>query len=201
MVRGGMAKGLPTSSDWQEARRWQALALKQQGWQQQPIAQALGVTKGAVSQWMARVREYGAEGLRARLRSGAPPRLNGSELHLLPELLAAGAEAYGFRGEVWTCARIGKLIEWVFGVTYHKAHVARLLKQLAWTPQKPLERAAQRDEEQIAYWRTTVWEELKKRRVGSGGPWYLWTKAASICCLRWYAPMRRAVRLQCCGLS
>ena len=116
-----MARGLPTSCDWQEARRWQALALKQQGWQQQPIAQALGVTKGAVSQWMARVREYGAEERRARLRSGAPPRLNGSELPLLPELLAAGAEAYGFRGEVWTCARMGKLIEWVFGVTYHKA--------------------------------------------------------------------------------
>lgn len=196
-----MARGLPTPSDWQEARRWQALALKQQGWQQQRIAQALGVTKGAVSQWMARVQEYGAEGLRARLRSGAPLRLNDSELHLLPALLAKGAEAYGFRGEVWTCARIGKLVERVFGVTYHKAHVSRLLKRLAWTPQKPLERAAQRDEEQIAYWRTTVWEELKKRRVGNGVPWYLWTKAASICCLLWYAPMRRVVRLQCCGLS
>ena len=89
-----MAKGLPTSFDWQEARRWQALALKQQGWKQQRIAQALGVTKGAVSQWMARVREYGAEGLRARLRSGAPARLNSRELHRLPELLAKGAEAY-----------------------------------------------------------------------------------------------------------
>src|SRR6516162_8198886 len=201
MIGGGMAKGLPTPSDWQEARRWQALALKQQGWKQQPIAQALGVTKGAVSQWMARVREHGAEGLRARLRSGAPPRLYGNELHLLPELLAEGAEAYGFRGEVWPCARIGKLIERMFGVTYHKAHVSRLLKRLAWTLQKPLERAAQRDEAQIAYWRTTVWAELKKRHAGSGGPWYLWTKAVSICCLRWYAPMRRVVRLQCCDLS
>jgi transposase len=200
MIRGGMARGLSTPSDWQEARRWQALVLKQQGWQQQRIAQALGVTKGAVSQWMATVREYGAAGLRARLRSGAPPRLNGSELHLVPELLAEGAEAYGFRGEVWTCARIGKLIEWVFGVTYHKAHVSRLLKRLAWTPQKPLARAAQRDEDQIAYWRTTVRAELKKRRVESGVPWYLWMKAASICCRRWYAPMRRVVRLRCCGL-
>src|SRR5215831_5951011 len=59
MIGGGMARGLPTPSDWQEARRWQALALKQQGWKQQRIAQALGVTKGTVSQWMARVREYG----------------------------------------------------------------------------------------------------------------------------------------------
>ena len=165
-----MARGLPTPSDWQEARRWQALALKQQGWKQQRIAQALGVTKGAVSQWMARVQEYGAEGRRARLRSGAPLGLNDSELHLLPKLLAKGAEVYGFRGEVWTCARIGKLVERVFGVTYHKAHVSRLLKRLAWTPQKPLERAAQRNEDWIAYWRTTVWEKLKKRHVGSGGP-------------------------------
>ena len=144
-----MAKGLPTPSDWQEARRWQALALKQQGWKQQRIAQALGVTKGAVSQWMTRVREYGAEAPRARLRSGAPPRLYGSDLHLLLELLAGEAAAYGFRGEVWTCARIAKLIEWVFGVAYHKAHVSRLLKCLAWTLQKPLERAAQRDEDRI----------------------------------------------------
>ena len=90
MIEGGMARGLPTPSDWQEARRWQALALKQQGWQQQRIAQALGVTKGAVSQWLARVQEYGAEGRRARLRSGAPLRLNDSELHLWPELLAVG---------------------------------------------------------------------------------------------------------------
>jgi transposase len=196
-----MARGLPTPSDWQEARRWQALALKQPGWKQRWIAQALGVTNGAVSQWMARAREYGAEGLRARLRSGAPPRLNGSELHLLLELLAEGAEAYGFRGEVWPCARIGKLIEWGFGVTDHKAQVSRLLKRLAWIPQKPLERAAQRDEDRIAYWRTTMGEELKKRHVGNGVPWYLWTKAASICCLLGYAPMRRVARLQCCGLS
>ncbi len=52
-----MERRLPTHSDWQEARRWQALALKQQGWKQQRIAQALGLTKDAVSQWMARVRE------------------------------------------------------------------------------------------------------------------------------------------------
>ena len=87
---------------------------------------------------------------RARLRSGAPLRLYGSELHLLLELLAEGAEAYGFRGEVWPCARIGKLIEWVFGVTDPKAQLSRLLKRLAWTPQKPLERAAQRDDDRLA---------------------------------------------------
>ena len=106
-----MTKGLPTPCDWQAALRWQALALKHQGWKQQRIAQALGVTKGAVSQWMATVQEYEAQRLRASLRLGAPPRLTGSQLQLLPEFMAEGAEAYGLRGELWTCARIGKLIE------------------------------------------------------------------------------------------
>ncbi|MDB6019248.1 MAG: tnp23 [Pedosphaera sp.] len=38
--------------DWKEARRWRALELHQEGWSQREIAEALGVTEGAVSQWM-----------------------------------------------------------------------------------------------------------------------------------------------------
>ena len=34
----------------------------------------------------------------------------------------------------WTCARVAKVIEEEFGVAYHKGHVARLLKELHWTP-------------------------------------------------------------------
>jgi transposase len=177
-----MAVVIASPHDWKEARRWQALTLKHQGWKQQRIAEALGVSKGAVSQWMARVREQGREALRAQPRAGAPPRLSVLELSLLPDVLSCGAEAFGFRGEVWTCARVATVMKQVFGVSYHKAHVSRLLKQLHWTPQKPIERAAQRDEAQVGYWRTTIWEELKKRRVGSGGPWSLWMNRVSTCC-------------------
>ena len=196
-----MARGLSLSTDWKEARRLRALELKHHGWRQQRIAEALGVSKGAVSQWMTRAREHGEGGLRARSHSGAPPRLTVEELSLLPKLLAAGAEAYGFRGEVWTCARIAKLLEWVFGVVYHRAHVSRLLRQVGWAPQKPLERPAQRNEAQIVYWRTTVWEELKKRLGGNTAPWSLWMKAAFICCLPWYGPMPRVESLRCCAQS
>jgi transcriptional regulator with XRE-family HTH domain len=41
--------------------------LKQQNWSQQAIAAALGVTDGAVSQWMRRAREGGIEALRRRV--------------------------------------------------------------------------------------------------------------------------------------
>src|SRR5215472_10485464 len=50
--------------DWREGRRRRAWELKQQGWKQQDIAAALGVTAGAVSQLLRRVREQGVEALR-----------------------------------------------------------------------------------------------------------------------------------------
>jgi transcriptional regulator with XRE-family HTH domain len=51
-----------TPLDWLEGRRRRAWELKQQGWKQQDIAAALGVTKGAVSQWMRCAREGGGPG-------------------------------------------------------------------------------------------------------------------------------------------
>jgi hypothetical protein len=69
-------------------------------------SEALGVTKGAASQWMRRVQEAGAESLPARPRRGATPKLTPEQKDLLPEFLSHGAEAYSFRGEVWTAARV-----------------------------------------------------------------------------------------------
>jgi len=82
---------------------------------------------------------------------------------LIPEFLWHGPEAYGFRGEVWTCSRVAKVIEEELGVAYHKSQVASLLKQLHWTPQVPIRRALQRDEEAIQNWRDEVWPDLRKR--------------------------------------
>lgn len=77
-------------------------------------------------------------------------------------MLSCGAEAWGFRGDLWTCARVAAILRWQFGVHYHKAHVSRLLKQLGWTPQKPKPRATQRDEQAIQDFRQTLWPQLKK---------------------------------------
>lgn len=159
--------------DWKEARRFRALALKQDGWTQQEIAEALGVTKGSVSQWMTAVADAGVEALYARSHPGGPTKLSLAQRERIPELLSHGAEAYGFRGAVWTCARVAEVIKWEFGVVYHPAHVSRILKDLQWTPQKPIERARQRNETLIEQWRTEVWPELKKRRAWSGVPRYL----------------------------
>ena len=52
------------ATDWREVRRRRAWELKQQGWKQRDIAVALGVTEGAVSQWLKRAREQGCPGER-----------------------------------------------------------------------------------------------------------------------------------------
>jgi transposase len=152
-----------SSTSWKEQRRLRAYEMKGQGWKQCDIASALGVTKGAVSQWIGNSDQEGEQVLQAKPHTGRPAELTVDQKRDIPDLLSQGAEAYGFRGDVWTCPRIGRVIEWEYGVVYHKSHVARLLQELKWTPQMPLERAKQRDEVAIAAWRSESWKELKKR--------------------------------------
>jgi transposase len=191
--------GLPKT--WKEGRRKRALELKQHGWKQCAIAAALGVSAAAVSQWVAESRARGSEAWRAKPRPTGLFKLTSDHLQMIPELLSHGAEAYGFRGEFWTCARVATVIWEEFGVSYHKAHVSRLLKRLAWTPQLPIERAAQRDETVIKQWRVQVWPELKKRRVLKGGRLSLWTSRAFISCQGWSVPTHHADRPPSCGRS
>jgi transposase len=152
-----------SGKDWREWRRLRALQLKERGWSLRDIAEALGVAEDTAGRWIARARVGGREALLARPGPGRSPRLTPRQQRLIPEFLWHGPEAYGFRGEVWTCARIAKVIEQEFGVSYHKGHVARLLKGLHWTPQVPIRRATQRDDAAIESWRSEVWPELLKR--------------------------------------
>jgi transposase len=146
--------------DFREWRRLQALHLREQGWRRCDVAEALNVTERSVSHWAAVARDRGPQGLWSAPIPGRPPALSPEERRLVPEFLWHGAEAYGFRGAVWTCGRIAKVIEEEFGVAYDKGHVSRLLRQLRWTPQMPVRRAAQRDEQAIERWRSETWPRL-----------------------------------------
>lgn len=148
---------------WREWRRLRAVELAKQGWNQRTSAEILGVSEAAVSQWMATWQREGREGVLAHRSPGHPARLTAEQKRLIPDFLWHGAEAYGFRGEVWTCARVARVIEREFSVRYSKGHVSRLLKQLQWTPQIPITRALQRDEAEIAAWRTQTWPDLRAR--------------------------------------
>jgi transposase len=167
--QGGMNKHT-TRLDWLEGRRRRAWELKQQGWKQQDIATALGVTPGAVSQWLRRAREGGLQALRRLPVKGRTPKLTQAQLERLPDLLAPGAEAYGYRGQVWTTKRVAEVIWRTFGVSYHPAHISRLLRSVRLSVQQPIERATQRHEQAIQAWRDEQWPALKKRPPRKSGP-------------------------------
>src|SRR3954453_12958886 len=151
------------SRNWREWRRLRALHLKQQGWYQRDIAEALGVREETLSRWLGRARDGGPEALIARPGPGRPPKLSDAQKRMIPEFLWHGPEAYGFRGQVWTRARIASVIKEELGVRDHKGHVGRLLQELRWTPQAPITRAIQRDEDAIRRSRVVAWPELLRR--------------------------------------
>ena len=150
--------------DWLEGRRLRAWELKQEGWKQCDIASALGVSEGAVSQWMHRAGDGNIDALRSVSPPGAPPRLKPWHQLALMEMLVLGAEAFGFRGAVWTGRRVTALIRQYLGIGYHPGHVTRLLKRWGFTLQKPSRQARQRDEEVITRWQQETWPALKKKR-------------------------------------
>jgi transposase len=130
--------GAPKKADWREERRKRAWALKQEGWPQKGIAAALGVSDGAISQWMKRAREGGGvETLTRQPPPGMRPRLRADQRTQLPGVLVGGAEAHGFRGDVWAAKRVATVIWRHFGVRYHPDHDSRVLRRLAGVGSSP----------------------------------------------------------------
>ena len=149
-------------ADWREYRRIRVWEMHQQGYKQQMIATALGLSQGGVSYIIRRVQEGGEEALQRKKSPGAKPRLNDEQKEVLLTKLEQGAEAFGFEGAVWTTKRIAQMIREEFGVGYHHDYIGPLLRGLGWSFQKPVVRATQRDEGAIAAWREERWPELKK---------------------------------------
>ena len=155
--------------EWQEKRRERAYELREAGWPQKEIAAALGVSKGAVSKWLTRASEGGKEALKSHPAPGGQSKLSAEQLAGLPEILGRGAEAYGFRGAVWTRARIRQVIEDVFGVKYHVDHMSFLINKIGWTQQKPHRVAAQQNQAAVETWQTN-WPEVEKKPKAQGKP-------------------------------
>jgi transposase len=160
----------PKKADWREERRKLAWKLKQAGWKQKDIAVALGVTEGAISQWMKSRREKGEEGLKAHPAKGATPRLTTEQQAQIPGVLEKGATAYGFDGDAWTSRRVAVAFKREFGVSYHPDHCGYLVRKMRLSLQKPAVQATQRNESAIERWKNHRWPDLKKKRSEKSVP-------------------------------
>lgn len=153
----------PRPHELREWRRLRAFELDRHGWAHCSIAEALGVSDRAVRGWLSSARRGGPQALLTHPSTGRPPRLTRLQQSLIPDFLWHGAEAYGFRGDLWTCRRVAKILNEELHVKYHPGHVSRILKRIGWTPQIPITRAIQRDEEAIERWRRDVWPKLVRQ--------------------------------------
>ena len=145
-----------------EARRMVAARLFALGKSHAEVAQACAVSLSAVTLWKRAWKAQGSAGLVAKRHPGSPPLLAAADLQRLVKLLLAGAQQAGFSSELWTCPRVAELIRQQFGITYHPAHVWKILRKLGWTCQKPEQRARERDEAAIERWRKVDWPRIKK---------------------------------------
>ena len=145
-----------------EYRRQLGGKLLAQGKGVREVARLLAVAPSSVSRWKQALKRGGERALQAKSHPGPAPRLSAAQTRRLVALLVGGPRAAGYATELWTCPRVAEVIQRRFGVRYHAAHVWRLLRALAWRPQKPEHQARERDEAAIARWRRQTWPRLKK---------------------------------------
>jgi len=173
----GNPAGVRRDFDALAKRRFQAIGLFEQGRNQSEIARQVKVVRQTVARWVQQYRARGKAALQKAGRAGRKPRLSEKQRHQLKKLLLAGPERLGYETPLWTCPRVAHLIEQQFGVRYHEGHVWKLLVCLGWSPQRPVGRARERNEEQIQRWKKKVWPALKKKHSGKGASWSSSTKA------------------------
>jgi len=113
-------------------------------------------------------KTQGVHALRHQRPPDRPCKLSKQQKSELPAQLSAGAEAFGFRGQVWTSKRVAVMVKKVFGINYHRGHCSRLLASIRYSPQKPIKRATQRDEVAIQKWKEHHWDKLNRQAKAEG---------------------------------
>ena len=83
---------------------------------------------------------------------------------------------YGLDFGLWTRSLVADLIERKFGIRLGVTAVGELLAKLGLTPQKPLQRAYQRDPAAIEAWQRTVSCHCQTGKA-SGGEVYFWDQS------------------------
>jgi transposase len=158
-----------------ESRRRKGMRMLARGVAQAEVARALEVSRQTASSWAKRLGED-AQAWRGK-PLGRPAGLDTAQKTELGKALLAGAVASGFPNELWTLARVAKLIERQFGVAYSTVNVWRILRELGFSSQRPTGRAIQRDETAIKQWRRKRWPALKKSAAAKDAPSSSSTKA------------------------
>jgi transposase len=129
------------------------------------VARRLRVSRKSAYAWHYTWQAGGVEALASKGAQGLPCRLDAGQLARLAIELERGPAAHGWvEDQRWTLARIARLVERLFGVSYTLKGMSLLLHRIGFTAQVPAHRAAERDEEAIATWRRETWPTVGRPR-------------------------------------
>lgn len=135
---------------------------------QAEVARRLKVSRPSVHAWHNAWAKGGMEALKSkRGRFGRISRLTEPKVEMVKAAILRGPRQAGFSTDMWTLARIAKVIKNVASVSYHPNHVWRVLHSLGFTCQMPGTKPKERNEKAIRRWVRVAWPAIQKRGQNS----------------------------------
>ena len=123
-------------------------------------------------------RGHGKRALLSRKGTGRPRRLTAAqERRVFRWINGKNPRQYGFDFGLWTRQLVRELVAQRFGVTLSRASIGALLARVGLTPQKPLQRAYQRDPEAIARWVKETYPAIARRAKREKAEVFFWDES------------------------
>jgi transposase len=132
-------------SDPRVARRLLAIANALSGMSRKQAAEAAGMDRQTLRDWVLRYNAHGLDGLCDCWSEGRPPRLAPHEQAELMRIVLAGPDPEADGLSAFTREDLVRICEARFGKSFHPASLGRLLKRLGFSRQKARPSHPQKD--------------------------------------------------------
>lgn len=163
-----------------EEFRLLALRRVKEGEKPSEVVKSLGMNRTSIYRWLkaAAGRGKGERALASRPATGRPTKLTPTQqAQVFRWINGRDPRQYGLDFGLWTRQIAATLIEQKFGVRLGVTAVGRLLARLGLTPQKPLQRAYQRDPQAIERWQRESYPAIAAVAREHGADIYFWDES------------------------
>ena len=160
-----------------EVIRTMAVERVREGESPSAVVATYGFCRTTIYKWLKAAAPSGA-GLQAKPLEGRPRKLTARQENLVFRWVnGRDPRQYGMDFGLWTRSVVASLIEEKFKVKLGLTAVGELLARLGLTPQKPLQRAYQRDPQAIEKWQRETFPAIAKLAKKQGGEVYFWDES------------------------
>src|SRR5437868_1711031 len=163
-----------------ETIRLMAVERAREGEAASAVIASYGFNRTTIYKWLTAAAKAGV-GRRARQARPAPGRPRSltprQEQQVFGWINGRDPRQYGLDFGLWTRSVVAELIEKKFGVHLGVSAVGELLARLGLTPQKPLQRAYQRDPQAIEKWQRETYPAIARRAKAQGAQVFFWDES------------------------